>query len=423
MSPWEWGLIGLLGFAALQQLGAIGLFLLRSRPQDPGSRAETPPTFPPAVVVLPIRGGDERLRETCRGLRSQSYPHLSIRIILDDPEGTVEPLLTEEIGDDPRFEIVPLEDPLDTCGLKNSAVLQATRELPVECEFVAFIDSDVVPQARWLEELVRPLANGEADCSYGCRWYALKDRRLGSVWRYGWCAASLVSTLIRNVPWGGSLAVRKTILEEPPVRELWAKCGCEDLPLSRYLRKSGRSLKCLPQLLLVEQSSCSVADYRRFVGRQMLWTRLYRPDAFWPVGVLYLSLAMSLWGLTGFAIGRLVQRDFLAFGSLAAVLTVYVALALVLMALIERRARRFSPELAIQSKRLGFRGSWATIVAAWLVPDMFLRALLTRRLTWRGVNYDVSRPYGIRVLSDDSHQEPSSKASPPRSRKTRLQRG
>ena len=422
MSAWEWGLIGLLAFAVVQQLGAAGLFLLRCRSRD--SRLEdTPPTSPPALVILPIRGADDRLRETCRGLRSQSYPRMSVRVILDDPDGKIEPLLREELGDDPRFEIFPLEDPLETCGLKNSAVLQATRNMPADCEVVAFIDSDVVPQARWLEKLVRPLTNGEADCSYGCRWYALEDRGLGSVWRYGWCAASLVSTLVRNVPWGGSLAVRKTVLEEQSLRELWTKCGCEDLPLSAYLRKSGRTLKCLPQLLMVERSSCSVAGYRRFVGRQMLWTRLYRPDAFWPVGVLYLSLAISLWGLTGFAIWRFLRAEFPEFRTLALLLMVYVGMALSLVGLIERRARRFSPDLAGLSQRLGFRGSCALVAAAWLVPDMFIRPLLTKRLIWRGVAYDVSRPYGIRLLTDASRAESSTRASVTQSRATRLQGG
>ena len=415
MSPWEWGLIGLLAFAAAQQLAAAGLFLFRSRPRDSRPQ-ETPPTFPPALVVLPVRGADERLREACRGLRSQSYPRMSVRVILDDPEGSVEPLLKEELGDDSRFEILPLENPLETCGLKNSAVLQATRNMSAECEVVAFIDSDVVPQAMWLEELVRPVVSGEADCSYGCRWYALEDRRLGSVWRYGWCAASLVSALVRNVPWGGSLAVRKAILEEQPLRELWAKCGCEDLPLSSYLRKSGRTLKGLPQLLMVERSSCSVPAYRRFVGRQMLWTRLYRPDAFWPVGVLYLSLAISLWGLTGFAIWRFLQRDFSEFWSLAAVLAVYVGMVLLLVGLIERRARRFSPNLDDHSQRLGFRGSFAIVASAWLVPDLFISPLLTKRLTWRGVTYDVSTPYGIRLLSDTSREESPARTRPNSSR-------
>ena len=405
MTSWEWGLVILLAVSAVQQLAATVLFWFRSRPQPTPALQSENTTLPPVTVLLPIRGFDDRLRETIRGLKNQNYPNASVLIVLDDADGTVEPLLRQELQDAANFEIQPLVTRLTTCGLKNSAVLQATESLPAECEIVAFIDSDVVPHETWLSELVAPLANHQADCTYGCRWYTIPDQKLGTIWRYVWCAASIVSSTVRNLPWGGSLAVRRAILDEPNLRERWTNAGCEDLPLSAHLKKTGRRLQCVTRLVMVEPSSCSLATYRTFTSRQMLWVRLYRPDAFWPASVIYLGTTIGLWGLTIAAILRMVQADWAIVGQLVGVLAIYLGLAQALLLLIEKRVRGLIAHRMMLPKSFGFRCRAVMLAASWLTPELIFQAVITRRIVWRGVKYDVRKPYGVRRLTHDDNRE------------------
>ncbi len=414
MTSWEWGLVILLAVSAVQQVAATVLFWFRSRPR-PTPQPETV-SLPAVTVLLPIRGFDDRLRETIRGLTNQDYPNMFVRIILDDPDGTTEPLLRDELHDAANFEIQPLVTRLTTCGLKNSAVLQATETLPAECEVVAFIDSDVVPHETWLSELVAPLASDQADCTYGCRWYTVPDRRLGTIWRYVWCAASIVSSTVRNLPWGGSLAVRRAILDEPELRERWSHAGCEDLPLSAHLRRTGRKLRCVTRLVMVEPSSCSMASYRTFTSRQILWVRLYRPDAFWPASVIYLGTTIALWGLTVAAAVRTWQADWTILGQLVGVLTIYLAVAYALLLLIETRVRGLIAHRMTLSNRFGLLSRSVMLAASWLTPELIFQAVITRRIVWRGVKYDVRKPYGVRRLTFDPASETEEATQPMMSR-------
>ena len=414
MTSWEWGLVILLAVSAVQQVAATVLFWFRSRPR-PTAQSETV-SLPAVTVLLPIRGFDDRLRETIRGLTNQDYPNMSVRIILDDPDGTTEPLLRDELQDASNFEIQPLVTRLTTCGLKNSAVLQATETLPAECGVVAFIDSDVVPHETWLSELVAPLASDQADCTYGCRWYTVPDRRLGTIWRYVWCAASIVSSTVRNLPWGGSLAVRRAILDEPELRERWSHAGCEDLPLSAHLRRTGRKLRCVTRLVMVEPSSCSMASYRTFTSRQMLWVRLYRPDAFWPASVIYLGTTIALWGLTVAAGMRTWQADWAVLGQLVGVLAIYLVVAYALLLLIERRVRGLIAHRLTLSNRFGVFSRAVMLAASWLTPELIFQAVITRRIVWRGVKYDVRKPYGVRRLTFDSTDQTEETTQPIMSR-------
>ncbi|WP_166830860.1 glycosyltransferase [Thalassoroseus pseudoceratinae] len=414
MTSWEWGLVILLAVSAVQQAAATVLFWFRSRPR-PTPQPE-PSSLPPVAVLLPIRGIDDRLRETIRGLKNQDYPSVSVRIILDDPDGTAEPLLRDELQDAANFDIQPLVTRLTTCGLKNSAVLQAMETLPAECEVVAFIDSDVVPHETWLSELVAPLASDQADCTYGCRWYTVPDRRLGTVWRYVWCAASIVSSTVRNLPWGGSLAVRRAILDEPELRERWKHAGCEDLPLSSHLRRTKRKLQCVTRLVMVESSSCSLESYRTFVTRQMLWVRLYRPDAFWPASVIYVGTTISLWGLTIAAFLRMTQANWTILGQLLGVLAIYLGLAFGLLLLIEKRVRGLLAHRKTLARSFGIPSRLLMLAASWLTPELIFQAIVKRRIVWRGVTYDVRKPYGVQRLTRDANDTTEETTQPMMSR-------
>ena len=177
--------------------------------------------FPPALVVLSLRGPDDRLAECLRALFQQDYPSFVVCVAVDhpsDPAADVVGAVLEE-GDYSHVQVLHLESPLDRCSLKCSALRQATADLPVDCEIVAFLNADVVPRRDWLRRLARHLISPRVGAAMGNRWYLPPGKHWGSLVRFAWNATSIVTMNFWQVPWGGSLAVKASVLRETDLRE------------------------------------------------------------------------------------------------------------------------------------------------------------------------------------------------------------
>jgi len=401
------GVLVLLALFTLEQTVAVAIFALIGR-----SRMRKRPTnyLPKTLVVLPLRGADPSLPDCLRGIATQDYPNYRLRIVLDhrkDPAAAVvERVLADLAAED--VEVIVLSERHETCSLKCSAIHQATEDLDDDVEVVATIDADITPHRTWLRELVAPLENEKVGAAMGNRWYAATEGKLGSLVCYLWNAPVVVSMVFTGVPWGGSLAVRSSILRSTDLRQRWLKAGCEDIPLFNVLVRQRKRIHFVPTLMMVNRSECSLDACLRFINRQFVWTLLYHPIAWWAGALLYIAAALGLATACVLSIWAVVQGRWLEAIALAGGLVAYFAGQAILLSALERVVRGW---LAIRGESgcpLSLRTFLTIPITQALTPLMFLRSLVSRRITWRGIEYEVRGAWKIRMLGYQPYASRSS---------------
>lgn len=384
--------LGLLSFAAVEQIIAVVIFLVHCRRQQKALAGDEPAV----MVILPVRGADETLGRCVTALLHQAYENFRVRIIFDshtDPGWKIVDSILESHPDAP-IELLQLGNPRPTCSLKCSAVYEATEDLG-DCEVVALVDSDIVPHETWLRELVAPLADQRVGVANGNRWYLPVESNLGSLVRYCWNAVAVVTMHLWQMPWGGTMAIKRSVLEESDIRERWIRAGCEDVPLGAAVQQLKLKSRFVPSLMLKDRESVTVSNCLPFLDRQLLWARLYHPACWWTsnvwqvlVSVTLVCSAFSL--LFGIFSGQLLTA---AFGALG--LIVYGVVAFVLLRMVERQ---LVPEEQGPMTAQPLRVFFAIIASQLLMVRVIFVSLLTKNISWRGIDYRIGGPWNIEMV-------------------------
>jgi glycosyltransferase involved in cell wall biosynthesis len=384
---------GLLLFVALEQAIAVAMFVRYCRKSAPTSVS----TYQPEVlVILPVRGADETLAQCIEALARQDYDNYRVRVVLDSHTDPGWRVIDQVLATQPGLpiEVVELREPHPHCSLKCSCIYQATEELD-DCEVVALLDSDIVPHDSWLSELVAPLADEQVGVATGNRWYLPQRSQWGSLLRYCWNTAAVVTMQMWGMPWGGTLAIKRRVLEQTDIRERWLRAGCEDVPLVRALKQLGLQIHFVPSLIMIDRGEIRLGDCLRFLDRQLLWVRLYYPACWWTCNVwqVLVALCIVVAGSTGLA-GLFVGQPWLFVGAVAA-LGFSGGVSLAVVRWVERT-------LLPQEKGPVARRPWRTFCAIVLTNVTMVRvvavSLLTRAIRWRGIVYRIAGPWRISLL-------------------------
>ncbi len=385
--------IGLLLFFATEQAIAVAMFVRYCRK----SAQTTDSAYQPEVlVILPVRGADETLAHCVEAIARQDYDNYRVRIVIDshtDPGWRVVDRVLAAQPDLP-IEVVELREPFPNCSLKCSSVYQATEELG-ECEVVAQLDSDIVPHESWLRELVAPLSDKNVGSTTGNRWYLPQKYQWGSLLRYCWNAAAMVTMQMWAMPWGGTLAIKRRVLEETDIRERWRRAGCEDVPLVHALKELGLQVRFVPSLIMIERNEIRVGDCLRFLDRQLLWVRLYYPACWWTcnvwqVAVVFCMATLGVVGLAGLFVGQ-------AWLWIAAI-SVLGATTLGSLAMLRWVERTLLPQEKSPITQKPLRTMCAIVFTNVAMVRVVFVSLLTRIISWRGIVYRIAGPWRIQLL-------------------------
>ena len=368
---------------------------------------------PKAAVVLCLRGSDPFLAACIEALLDQDYPDYDVRVVVDhrdDPAWTV----VEEAVRRRRatnVQIVPLVDRRDTCSLKCSSLLQTIGRLDPSYEVVALLDADTVPHRTWLGELVAPLADPKVGATTGSRWYMPEKPTFGALVRWVWNAAAVVQMYWYGIPWGGTLALKTSILRESDLLERWGNAFCEDTMLFKALRRLGMRVAFVPSLMMVNREVCDIPGFYRWVRRQLLTARLYHPR--WTVVAGYgiitslvpaVAIAVLVWAMcngnweTGHWKTGHWQTAAWAGGGLACYLAVTVPLLAILEGAV-RRSVRARPEPTDWLSPLTAAKLLAAIPLTQVIyAAVLVSVALVRTVEWRGVCYRIDGPFNIRLI-------------------------
>jgi cellulose synthase/poly-beta-1,6-N-acetylglucosamine synthase-like glycosyltransferase len=373
--------------------------------------------LPRAGVVLCLRGTDPSLDRCLAGLMTQDYPDYSVWIVVDSEDDVVNealPAILEKVSQPSvPVHVHFLQEPLPTCSLKLSAQNHAIAELRQTCSVVAFIDADVVPHAGWLRSLVVPLLDPGVGATTGVRWYTPGGESWGTVTRYLWNAGAVTQMYFFGIPWGGSLAFRIDAIDRAGLIDQWTHSFCEDTSSPRRLWQAGLKLRFAFQAVMVNQETIDLKDALSFVRRQLVCARLHHPS--WIMIVLSnlaqalalpaaIALALVCWlgGQEALAVCALAIPTFYVGGLLSAILWG------------ERQIRRTMSQRGIVLPT--FVRSWRAWLALPLLQVVhagcILSAMALRRVSWRGVTYELEghgkirlvqyHPYGVERQADSA---------------------
>jgi ceramide glucosyltransferase len=366
--------------------------------------------MPPVSVIVPCRGLDQGIRHNLAPLFSQHYPSYELIFVsdrADDPAMGVADWLNSE-NDNPGLTRVNLvtAGPATDSGQKVHNLMAAVREISTTSEVLAFVDTDARPEANWLRALVAPLEDDLVGASTGYRWFVPVQGGLASHLRSVW-NASVASALGENdrsnFCWGGSTAIRKKLFEKLDMPERWRGSVSDDYGLTRALRDERPRIRFVPACLTPSPEDCTFRELIEFTTRQIKITRVYAPHLWKIVLVSNLLFAAVFFGGIALAIARLMS-------GLSAEWPLTIVGLIFLLGAWKSFYRIRAVALVLEDYHEELRsGLWAHLLL-WPFTSLLylynaLAAGMSRRISWRGLTYELKSPTETVIIPSDDKRE------------------
>jgi cellulose synthase/poly-beta-1,6-N-acetylglucosamine synthase-like glycosyltransferase len=364
---------------ALQWLG----YVRRRLNTDPGFYA------PKAAVLCPCKGvepGLERNLVSLTEFERQNYEIFFILASGSDPARSI----IERVAKNSRVKAhVVVAGPPSNCSEKVNNLTVAIQHLPPEFEVLVFADSDGRPGKTWLHHLVAPLGDVRIGATTTMRWFIPNRSNLATALLAAWNApvVTMLSEKGKNFCWGGGTAIRRSIFEQSGVLDQWKNSVSDDYSLTRALARSNRSIVFLPECLTLSYVETDFRELLEFTNRQILITRVYADKVWAPAAGTHILYCLTLVFGTLFILG-----DVLAQRPVFHLLTL-TFLPLLLSAL-RGSIRLIGVTEALPTARSQITGqAWIYVLLTTFIPFLyvvnFLNSLVTRRIRWRGVTYEL----------------------------------
>ncbi len=355
--------------------------------------------LPKVAVVLTLRGADPFLDRTLQGLTQLDYPRYDIRIVVDHKEDPAWEMVHRIIAERrcKNVQVEELADRRTTCSLRMSSLIQAVEGLDDSYGVVAIADADVVTHANWLRDLVNPLADLQVGATSGVRWYMPDETNAGSLVRHIWNVAAVAQMHSFGIGWGGSLAVRTSLLRDARILEKWSQIMFEDTFTVNEVQMLGRKLKTVPEATMSNRESIDIKGCTKFISRQVLNARMYHPA--WRPIAAYASLsAVAMNGALVVGLAALLTGHLAHAAAVAGAFGVYAAGMAVLLAISELAVR---PAARMRGEAIP-AFTWKLVGAALLTHYVYLAsvamALRVKEIEWRGIKYRLAGPRKVHLL-------------------------
>jgi ceramide glucosyltransferase len=359
---------------------------------------------PPVSIIAPCRGLEDGLRQNLAALFDQDYPAYEIIFVsdrVDDPSLSLVKEIIETAGSSQRVSArVVIAGEAVVCGQKVHNLLAAVAKVDPRSEVLVFVDTDARPLPGWLRSLVSPLRDESIGAATGYRWF-IPDRggfasQLRSVWN-GSIASALGDREDKNFCWGGSTAILKSTFDKLQIPAHWRGTVSDDFTLTRVLQEAKLPIHFVPACIVASFGNCTVRELLEFTNRQLKITRVYAPHLWKPL------LAGSLFFCSVFFGGLIlvIARALLGYSYLVPLVFLLLIFALG-AAKAYIRLKSVAMPLAPYEKRLS--QSLPAQLLLWpLASGLYfynaLAAAFSRRITWRGITYELKSPSEAVIIS------------------------
>jgi cellulose synthase/poly-beta-1,6-N-acetylglucosamine synthase-like glycosyltransferase len=352
---------------------------------------------PRATVIAPCRGLDQGLRENISALFQQDYPSYELIFVSDN-------------GDDPALAVVGdvrqqfpgkgyphartvVAGQATESGQKVHNLIAAVNEASAASEVLVFVDTDARPGKDWLRSLVAPLAEREVGAATGYRWFVPVRGGLASRLRAVWnasIASALGGSRDKNFCWGGSTAIRRETFERLGMIERWRGALSDDFALTRTLQAARLPIYFVPACLTASLEDCTYTELFEFTTRQVKITRVYAAHLWKAVLISGLVFVPTFFG--GIALVAVRASLGLTYAwPLSLIAVIYI------LGVWKALLRLKAVMLVLDGHRkLLRRDAFAQLFLWPLATLLFLHnalaAAFSRRITWRGITYELRSP-------------------------------
>ena len=389
-------------FLATLQI-VMGLYLLWQGLQWLGyirRRSRTHPGFfaPRVAVLCPCKGMEAGLERNLVALTEFDHQNFEIFFILasdTDPAASI----VRRVAANSRVKAhVVIAGTPEGCSEKVNNLSVAIQQLTPDFEVLVFVDSDGRPGKTWLHHLVAPLYDSRLAAATTMRWFMPNKNNLATALLAAW-NAPVLTMLTENGPnfcWGGGTAVRRTIFDQAGVLEAWQNAASDDYAMTSALERTGRPILFVPECITLSFVETDFAGLLEFTNRQILITRVYAEKMWAMAAITHLLYCVTL------VLGVMVTLGDVLATRPALHLATLTFLPLLLSAI--RGAMRVigvSEALPGVRKEISAQ-SWIYIALNVFVPFLYLvnfaHSLVTRKIRWRGVSYELLGPQQTRIL-------------------------
>ncbi|QDT45867.1 Glycosyl transferase family 2 [Gimesia alba] len=361
---------------------------------------------PVATVILSLRGNDPFLAHCLDGLLNQDYPEYAVKIIVDHVDDPALAFVNQylEQHTHPHCEVIIREIYTGACGLKNASLVQAMKNLDENVEVVAWLDADAVPHRSWLRELVAPLQNSQVGIASGIRWYTPRDSNPGTMIRHAWNAAALVQMISLEIAWGGSIALSRSVYENPLLSETLLKMLWDDTGLKAVAVELEKEVAFVPAATMTNAESIPFRSCFRFITRQLVNTRFYH-SKWWLIatvgfGMAFAQTVLLILGLIFLVQGNLfwagLSAGSLLFSNGCVAASIY-RISLLIHQTVRARGENFQRQ---PLRTMGYL--WITL---YIFSAALFAAMRTKIINWRGVIYHVPSAFEIQITHYEPFQE------------------
>jgi ceramide glucosyltransferase len=353
---------------------------------------------PLAALICPCKGNERGLEENLLALTRFDYPNYEIYLTLATSLDPALKVIERVKAASQRPVHIVIAGPPEDCGEKVYNLSRTVEGLPEKFEVLVFTDSDVRLSRGWLTKLIAPLQDIRIGATTGYRWIFPSGSPGAGALACAWNAsvATLLGETKENFCWGGSTAIRRKTFDDVNALEAWKGAVSDDFALTSALQLANRPIVFCSECFAATLNPWTWQDLLEFTNRQMLITRVYSHRR-WLVGGL-MNLAYVLTMLYAACVILYSMMDGDPWSQL-----LLVALAVPLLAAMKGALRVVAINEAIPEWKGKLQEtSWSCLLLAPVVPFLFawnfIASLLSRRIRWRGIRYELVSPNLTRIL-------------------------
>jgi ceramide glucosyltransferase len=364
-------------------------------------RLHTDPGFyaPRLAVLCPCKGIEPGLERNLLSLTEFERQNYEVFLILasgSDPARSI----VERIAKSSRVKVnVIIAGSPSNSGEKVNNLRVAVEQLPPEFEVLVFTDSDGRPGKSWLHHLVAPLGDARIGATTTMRWLIPNRSNLPTVLLAAWNApvVTMLSEKGRNFCWGGGTAIRRSIFEQSGVMDEWRNSVSDDYSLTRALERNNCSIVFIPECLTLSYVETDFQGLLEFTNRQILITRVYAEKVWAPAAATHLLYCTTLlFGILLMLSDIFEQRPAFHIATLTFLP--------ILLSAIRSSLRLIGVTEALPAGRSQIMGqAWIYILLTVFIPFLyvvnFVNSLVTRKIRWRGMAYELIGPEQTRIVS------------------------
>lgn len=355
---------------------------------------------PPVALICPVKGIEEYLENNLLSLTRLDYPHYELFFPIATADDSAYRLLERVAAASKRPVHIVCAGRAVDCSDKVHNLITAVGQIGEQFEVLVFTDSDGRPPSGWLARLIAPLVDEQVGAATTFRWLMPKRTGFWSALAAAWSAstATYLGERRRNFCWGGGTAIRRQRFHELRVMDAWQGAASDDYVLTRALQNQGLRIAFAPECLVPSSCSFNIRTFLEFTNRQLVITRVYAHHLWFIALISHLFYcAAILTGIASWVISSMTGLPSFQFLVLSLIPPIFAAVRGILRLV---AAVELLPDLRAELVNEG----WIWVLLAPIVPFVYLYnsviALFTRRITWRGIRYELISPSRTRIIVD-----------------------